>query len=162
MRNGSTKVALLQLCVSRHCLIFQFSCCDGIPKSLYDFLANKKFTFFGVGIRSHANKLLVDYNLNVARTDELGDLAAFKLTNTIPDYRESRFHGAGLKELARDVLMKELPENEYIPLSNWERDFLRDKQVQYASLDAFVSFKLAMDLMNRDCPTQRPGYFNDL
>ncbi|MCL7028071.1 hypothetical protein MKW94_017613 [Papaver nudicaule] len=150
MRNQikRNKVDVLQLCVGRRCLIFQFSCCDKIPKSLYDFLGNKKFIFVGAGIESHAYKLLADYNLKVARTEELGDLAAYKLTDNTTDYKF--LHGAELKDLAKAVLEKELPKKEYIEWSNWGRGFLRDEQVEYACLDAFVSFQLAMDLMNRD------------
>ncbi|MCL7028316.1 hypothetical protein MKW94_008407, partial [Papaver nudicaule] len=150
--DSRNKVAVLQLCASRQCLIFQFLCCDGIPKSLYDFLGNDKITFAGVGIARDAYMLLVDYNLKVARTAQLGSLAAYKLTNTIADYRESQFHRAGLKRLAREVLYKKLPKKKYLELSNWERDFLKDEQVEYLCLDAFVSFQLGMDLINRVSP----------
>ncbi|MCL7033283.1 hypothetical protein MKW94_003979 [Papaver nudicaule] len=155
MRNYQSKrnkVAVLQLCVGRHCLIFQFSCCDAIPESLHDFLGNEKFIFVGSGIQSDAYKLLVDYNLRVARTEELGSLAAYELTETEEDCAESPFHGAGLKELTREILKKELPKKRGTQWSDWQKNFLRDEQVEYACLDAFVSFRLGMRLLNRGNP----------
>ncbi|MCL7037188.1 hypothetical protein MKW94_005722 [Papaver nudicaule] len=155
MRNPSTqnRVAVLQLCVPGRCLIFQLSCCDGIPESLDVFLGNKKVMFVGVGIQSHAHKLLFDSNSEVVRFVELGSLAAYKLTDgSVRDCRDSHFHRAGLKKLAKDVLNQELPEKRYIQWSNWEREFLSDEQVVYACLDAFVSFKLGDDLMSRANP----------
>ncbi|MCL7028070.1 hypothetical protein MKW94_017612 [Papaver nudicaule] len=152
-RSTRNRVAVLQLCVGRRCLIFQFSCCDGIPKSLDVFLGNKKFIFVGVGTDSHARKLQVDSSLEVARTEELGSLAAYKLADTFKDSSESRkFHDAKLKQLAKDVLNRELPAKDYIEWSNWGRDFLSDEQVEHACLDAFVSYKLGVDLMKRANP----------
>ncbi|KAI3997600.1 hypothetical protein MKX01_011017 [Papaver californicum] len=111
LRENSTRnpVAVLQLCLLKRCLIFQISCCDYIPDSLPDFLGNEKFTFVGVGIDGDAHKLWVDHGLNVARTEELGSLAAYKLTKTVREYRESRLYKAGVRDLARDVLGQELP-----------------------------------------------------
>ncbi|KAI3935801.1 hypothetical protein MKX01_032985 [Papaver californicum] len=154
LRENSTRnpVAVLQLCLLKRCLIFQISCCDYIPNSLADFLSNEKFTFVGVGIDSDAHKLWVDHGLNVARTQELGSLAAYKLTKTVREYRESRLYKAGLRDLARDVLGQKLPKKRGIQLSHWDNDFLTDYQIEYACLDAFVSFKLAINLMARVNP----------
>ncbi|MCL7023462.1 hypothetical protein MKW94_021398 [Papaver nudicaule] len=146
------KVAVLQLCLARRCLIFQISCCDSIPKSLHEFLNNNEFIFAGVGIDSDAYKLWGDHRLNVSITEELGGLAAFKLSKTVGEYREGRLCKAGLKVLAKDVLNLELPKPEGILLSNWNIPFLSDYQVEYACLDALVSYKLAIDLMNRANP----------
>ncbi|KAI3945263.1 hypothetical protein MKX01_035024 [Papaver californicum] len=154
LRENSTRnpVAVLQLCLLKRCLIFQISCCDYIPDSLADFLGNEKFTFVGVGIDGDAHKLWVDHGLNVARTEELGSLAAYKLTKTVREYRESRLYKAGLRDLARDVLGQELPKKRGIQLSRWDNDFLTDYQIEYACLDAFVPFKLAINLMARVNP----------
>ncbi|RZC57916.1 hypothetical protein C5167_005223 [Papaver somniferum] len=103
------KVAVLQLCFSTRCLIFQISRCDEIPESLADFLSNDKFIFVGAGIDGDAHKLWVDYGLYVGKTEEVGTLAAYKLTKTFGDYRNSGLYNAGLKNLAKDVLGLELP-----------------------------------------------------
>ncbi|RZC68696.1 hypothetical protein C5167_031892 [Papaver somniferum] len=155
IRRGYTgtrnKVAVLQLCLDKRCLIFQFAHCDQVPKSLKDFLGNDKFIFVGSGVDADAYKLMVDHNLMVARTEEVGSLAAFKTG-------ESRLHRVGLKKLVREFLQQNLPMRRCL-LINWERDVLRDEQIEYACLDAFVSFKLGVDLMSR--ATQVRTYQNN-
>ncbi|KAI3957935.1 hypothetical protein MKW92_011632 [Papaver armeniacum] len=141
------KVAVLQLCLDERCLIFQFLGreLDQVPKSLKDFLGNDKFIFVGSGVDADAYKLMVDHGLMVAKTEELGSLAAYKLSNSYA------LHRAELKKLVKDVLQQDLPKKGYgYPLlSNWEYDFLSDEQIEYACLDAVVSYKLGVNLMSR-------------
>ncbi|KAI3926011.1 hypothetical protein MKW98_028147, partial [Papaver atlanticum] len=119
------KVAVLQLCV-------------GVIK----------FIFVGSGIDADAYKLMVDHKLMVARTEELGSLDAYKLPGN------NRLHRVGLKNLVTDVLQQDLPKRRFHQTSNWERDFLSDEQVEYACLDAVVSFKLGFYLISRDNPVR--------
>ncbi|RZC61810.1 hypothetical protein C5167_023558 [Papaver somniferum] len=147
------KVAVVQLCFSTRCLIFHISRCDEIPESLADFLSNEKFIFVGAGIDGDAHKLWVDYGLYVGRTEEVGTLAAFKLTKTFGDYRNSGLYNAGLKNLAKDVLRLEIPKPRQIQTSNWNVSFLTEQQIEYACLDALVSFKLFIDLRSLPTPT---------
>ncbi|KAI3909631.1 hypothetical protein MKW98_014048 [Papaver atlanticum] len=133
------KVAVLQLCFSTRCLIFQISRCDEIPESLADFLSNESFIFVGAGIDGDAHKLWVDYGLYVGRTEEVGTLAAYKLTKTFLDYRNSGLYNAGLKNLAKDVLGLELPKERKIQTSNWNVGFLNEQQIEYACLDALAT-----------------------
>ncbi|KAI3976417.1 hypothetical protein MKX01_008275 [Papaver californicum] len=137
--SARNKVAVLQLCLSKHCLIFQISCCDCIPESL---ASNEKFIFVGARIDGDAHKLWFDHGLTVGRTEEVGSLADYKLTKTIGEYRERA-----------DFIKLELPKQRDIQLSNWGvTGFLSEKQIEYACLDAFVSFKLAIDLISRVNP----------
>ncbi|KAI3943853.1 hypothetical protein MKW92_046693 [Papaver armeniacum] len=147
------KVAVLQLCLSTRCLIFQISRCDEIPESLAGFLSNENHIFVGAGIDGDAHKLWVDYGLYLGTTEEVGTLAAYKLTKTIGDYRDCRFYNAGLKNLAKDVLKQEFPKERKIQTSNWNVSFLTVEQIEYACLDALFSFKLAIHL--RSAPTPR-------
>ncbi|KAI3862366.1 hypothetical protein MKX03_014384 [Papaver bracteatum] len=140
------KVAVLQLCWDKCCLIFQFKWCPQVPKSLKDFLGNDKFIFVGSGIDAEAYKLMVDHGLMVARTEELGSLAAYKL----PD--SNWLHRAGLWNLVKEVLQQDLPKSRFHQTSDWEHEFLSDGQVEYACLDAVVSFKLGFYLMSRANP----------
>ncbi|RZC62213.1 hypothetical protein C5167_023971 [Papaver somniferum] len=142
------KVAVLQLCLDDRCLIFQFAWRDQVPKSLKDFLGDDKFIFVGSGIDAEAYKLMVDHDLMVARTEELGSLAAYKL----PDSKW--LHRAGLQSLVKEVLQQELPKTRFVQSSNWERGLLSDDQIEYACLDALVSFKLGVDLMSRANPSR--------
>ncbi|MCL7037681.1 hypothetical protein MKW94_007445 [Papaver nudicaule] len=153
-RDSSTRniVSVLQLCFSTRCLIFQIGCCDEIPQSLVDFLGNNKFIFVGAGVDGDAHKLLADHEVLVARTEELGSLAAFKLTKTWKEYRECKYYQSGLKALAKEVLNWELPKDRRTQMSDWGGAYLTEYQIEYACLDAFVSFKLAIDLMARVSP----------
>ncbi|KAI3980395.1 hypothetical protein MKX01_003934 [Papaver californicum] len=122
------KVVVLQLCVSDRCLIFQF-----------DFLGNGKYIFVGIGIDADAHKFMVDHDLKVAKIKELKTI-------------RTRCTIDSQKYLARDVLQQILPKRRYVQLSKWECGLLSDEQVEYACLDAVVSFKLGVELMSRANP----------
>ncbi|KAI3943852.1 hypothetical protein MKW92_046692 [Papaver armeniacum] len=128
-------------------------CLHVIPESLAGFLSNENHIFVGAGIDGDAHKLWVDYGLYLGTTEEVGTLAAYKLTKTIGDYRDCRFYNAGLKNLAKDVLKQEFPKERKIQTSNWNVSFLTVEQIEYACLDALFSFKLAIHL--RSAPTPR-------
>ncbi|XP_026378279.1 Werner Syndrome-like exonuclease [Papaver somniferum] len=103
-----------------------------------------KFIFVGVGVgvgvAEDGDKLFEDYGLSVARTIDLRTLAAEKL-----DFEE--LEGTGLKGLAFTVLRRDLPKPKNVTLSRWDASLLTYRQIQYACLDAFVSFKLGIVLM---------------
>ncbi|XP_059668278.1 3'-5' exonuclease-like [Cornus florida] len=128
-------VATLQLCVGRRCLIYQLLYAGGIPQSLIDFLGNPNYTFVGVGIDSDVEKLTGDHGLVVATTVDLRGLAA-------AEYGLRELRNSGLKELARRVLGKELEKPRRITMSRWDNEWLTADQVQYACLDAFLSFEI--------------------
>ncbi|GAY43815.1 hypothetical protein CUMW_077470 [Citrus unshiu] len=102
--NGHQKVAVLQLCVGRRCLVFQLCHNYGIPSALVEFLGDKRITFVGKEVAADATKLLQDYGLLVANPRE-------------------------------------------ITMSEWDREVLSEKQIQYAAIDGFVSCKLGVVLM---------------
>ncbi|XP_026384189.1 Werner syndrome ATP-dependent helicase homolog [Papaver somniferum] len=140
------KVAVLQLCVDNHCLIYQFSCCDKkTPESLKKFLADEELIFVGAGIEADAYKLMVDYGLKVARTEDLASFVAFKTG-------DSRLYKYGLKKLVKDVLKQDLPKSRFVQTSDWELSLLSNKQIEYACLDAVASFKLGVQLMSLGNP----------
>lgn len=132
-------VALLQLCVGEECLIFQLQYAEGIPKCVIDFLKSDDFIFVGVGIDNDALKLLEDYDLEVKNTIDLRKLASWELG------RHELRH-AGLTGLAREVLGLEYDKPKKITLSEWDKPYLSKSQVQYASIDAFLSFSIGWSL----------------
>ncbi|KAL6997809.1 exodeoxyribonuclease I [Sarracenia purpurea var. burkii] len=135
IRNQENPIATLQLCVGRRCLIFQLIYAPFIPRSLFEFLGNPTYTFVGVGIGSDVEKLAQDYGLSVATTVDLRSLAA-------REYGMSALQNAGLKELARQVLGKEIEKPRRITMSRWDTEWLYADQVQYACIDAFLSFEI--------------------
>ncbi|THG01362.1 hypothetical protein TEA_015171 [Camellia sinensis var. sinensis] len=126
--------ATLQLCVGHRCLVFQLIYSPQIPQSLFDFLNNRIYTFVGVGIHSDVEKLAEDYGLSVATTVDLLSLAA--------DCGMIELRNAGLKNLAREVLGKEIEQPRRITMSRWDNEWLYPEQVQYASLMLFFLLRL--------------------
>ncbi|XP_077242198.1 3'-5' exonuclease-like [Tasmannia lanceolata] len=139
-RNIQNPVAVLQLCVGDRCLIFQIMYATFIPHALEDFLSDPDFNFVGVGINDDADKLMNCYRLRVDYTTDLRYLAADETGR-----RELR--GAGLKTLARDVLGFEVEKPEWIRRSSWDNRTLSYDQIQYACMDAFLSFEIGKSLI---------------
>ncbi|KAK7373845.1 hypothetical protein VNO80_07265 [Phaseolus coccineus] len=138
-RNMQNPVATLQLCLGQHCLVFQILHSPSIPPSLVSFLADTNFTFVGVGIEEDAEKLLEDYNLHVVNVRDLRSLAAEKLGD-----RELK--QAGIKALGLRVLGLEVEKPKRITKSRWDNPWLTPVQVQYATVDAFLSYEIGRSL----------------
>ncbi|KAF5766786.1 putative DNA helicase [Helianthus annuus] len=140
-RNIQNPVATLQLCVGRRCLIFQLLHAPSIPQSLVNFLRNPNYTFTGVGIESDVEKLVDDYNLGVERMEDLRTLAA-------EAYGEWELKNGGIKSLAERVLGKEVNKPKWVTMSKWDQQWLKPAQVQYACVDAFLSFEIGKVLIS--------------
>ncbi|KAH7521567.1 hypothetical protein FEM48_Zijuj07G0047100 [Ziziphus jujuba var. spinosa] len=132
-------VAIIQISVGHRCLIFQLLHASSIPKSLSEFLANPEFTFVGVGVKEDADKLLQDWRLRVGNTVDLAHAAAEK-------YGVSDYKRKGLKKLAMELIGKCMQKPIHVTLSEWDAKKLSHEQVEYASIDAYVSFELGMSL----------------
>ncbi|KAF8032375.1 hypothetical protein BT93_D1326 [Corymbia citriodora subsp. variegata] len=144
-------VATLQLCVGRSCLVFQILHTEYIPASLHAFLANPNYTFVGVGIKDDATKLSDDYGLIVSRMVDLRGLAVGRWQNPSFGYM-------GLKKLVKVILRKDLDKPKEITLSQWDDKTLTDRQVEYACLDAFVTFELGMAMQAWSVGRARVGW----
>ncbi|WVY92236.1 hypothetical protein V8G54_037750 [Vigna mungo] len=138
-RNMQNPVATLQLCLGQHCLVFQILHSPSIPPSLVSFLADSSVTFFGVGIEEDAEKLLEDYNLHVVNIRDLRSFAAEKL-------RDRELNRAGIKSLGLRVLGLEFEKPKRISRSRWDNPWLTPQQVQYATVDAFLSYEIGRRL----------------
>ncbi|XP_058077611.1 3'-5' exonuclease-like [Magnolia sinica] len=131
--------ATLQLCVGCRCLIFQLIHAYSIPQELRDFFQEFQFTFVGVGIR-HDMFLLSTHGLRASNFRELRYLAADRLG--IRD-----LHHASMERLASEVLDIDGVEKPVeIGKSDWDNSTLSKKQVRYACIDAYVSFKIGREL----------------
>ncbi|KAG5037731.1 hypothetical protein JHK82_018543 [Glycine max] len=134
-RNMQNPVATLQLCVAERCLVFQILHSPSIPPSLVSFLADPNITFVGVGIQEDVEKLLEDYNLNVANVRDLRSFAAERLGDL-------ELKRAGLKSLGLRVLGLEVAKPKRVTRSRWDNPWLTAQQVQYAAVDAFLSYEI--------------------
>ncbi|XP_016486905.1 3'-5' exonuclease-like [Nicotiana tabacum] len=144
---NNPKIALLQLCVGRRCLLFQLLHADCIPNSLRAFLANPNFTFVGVGIQGDVYKLFEDHGLFVANSVDLYQLALV-VRKFEPEYGIMGLKRMGLKRMAYEVLGKVMEKPLKITLSQWEAEELLYEQVEYACIDAFVTFEIGMNLFS--------------
>lgn len=57
-------------------------------------------------------------------------------------YKMKDLKNAGLKTLARTVLGKEMEKPKWVTRSSWDNRWLTPDQVQYACIDAYVSFEI--------------------
>ncbi|XP_051131562.1 3'-5' exonuclease-like [Andrographis paniculata] len=135
-------VAIIQLCVGSSCLIFQILHSDSIPVSLLQFLADPSYIFCGVGIEGDVEKLYSNHGLFVGCYEDLNNL------NKMATWGENRrvYRYMGLKKMAMAVLGKEMKKPLEVTLSNWDAENLDPDQVEYAAIDAFVSFQIAVRL----------------
>ncbi|GLT91154.1 hypothetical protein SLE2022_090560 [Rubroshorea leprosula] len=133
--NSNNPAATLQLCARETCLIVQLLYVTEIPVSLFDFMADPCYTFVGVGVGGDGKKLQKDYGLGVRNVVDLRTLGAMR-------WGRKDFERMGLKALAWEVLKWGMEKPMNVTLSPWDNDSLTYAQIQYACIDAFVSFEL--------------------
>lgn len=131
------RVALLQLCVGRHCLIFQLLHADYIPEALEEFLDDPDFRFVDVGVQDDADRLSQDHDVDVANTEDLRQLAA------------DGFHMPALRQ---SVMGANLQKPHRVRMGPWDASWLSQEQIEYACIDAFVSFEIGRKLLTGDYP----------
>ncbi|XP_019164342.1 PREDICTED: Werner Syndrome-like exonuclease [Ipomoea nil] len=131
--------ATLQLCVGKSCLIFQLLHKDYTPQSLLAFLANPRFIFVGVGVRDDAEKLLRDHGLVVENVADLRWVA-------VGVSGSEHFMRMGLKRMSLEVLGWVMEKPLEVTLSDWDSKTLTFPQIEYGSIDAFVSLEIGINL----------------
>ena len=57
---------------------------------------------------------------------------------------------AGLKDVARAVMGASLEKPEKVRMGPWDADSLSGEQIEYACIDAFVSFEVGRKLLTGD------------
>ncbi|XP_062179941.1 3'-5' exonuclease-like [Phragmites australis] len=138
------RMAVLQLCIGRRCLVFQIVHANYVPDALRDFLACPDHRFVGVGVDGDVKRLSEDYGLEIANAVDLRYIAANVLSR--PKLRE-----AGLKTLAREVMGALIDKPKRVTMSKWDAWTLSPEQVQYACIDAFVSYEVGRLLLSGQC-----------
>ncbi|CAN1243361.1 Exonuclease 3'-5' domain-containing protein 2 [Linum perenne] len=133
----SSAASTLQLCIGSRCLLFQLRHAGSIPRFLERFLADPDITFVGVWNHSDAGRLR-NYNLQVCKLLDLRIIAAKSrgLVNNL-----------SMESLAEEVLgYGGVHKPSSVGMSNWDAYWLSVEQVQYACVDAVVSFLLGVRL----------------
>ncbi|XVF66087.1 hypothetical protein PTKIN_Ptkin10aG0006000 [Pterospermum kingtungense] len=131
--------ATLQLCIGRQCLIFQLLHATQVPLSLRRFLADHRNTF--VGNWNHCDESMLlrsKHRLSVARLVDARMVAA---------ERNGLSRQLSMEKLAEIFLgADEVKKPKRIGLSAWDAYWLSEEQIQYACVDAHVSFELGRAL----------------
>nr|XP_043623469.1 Werner Syndrome-like exonuclease [Erigeron canadensis] len=115
IKGQQNPVAILQIFVSRRCLIYQFRKNVRVPKVLKKLLKNPDYTFVGVGIEHDKQKLFRDHGLEVGKVMDLREKAAYELTDV-------ELKKAGMKKLGEVILGKEVDHGKVlgVRMSDWE------------------------------------------
>uniref|UniRef100_A0A0E0JLZ8 3'-5' exonuclease domain-containing protein n=1 Tax=Oryza punctata TaxID=4537 RepID=A0A0E0JLZ8_ORYPU len=136
------KLAVLQLCVGRRCLVFQiYQAGNVVPRELAEFLADPGVRFVGVGVDGDVQRLAEECNLRVACTVDLRGAAAAVLGRP-------ELASAGLKSLALTVMGVRMEKAKGITMSKWGEPTLTWEQVNYACIDAYVSCEIGRRLLS--------------
>ncbi|CAN1155570.1 3'-5' exonuclease [Linum perenne] len=130
----------LQLCIGSRCLIFQLRHAHDVPTILERFLADPDITF--VGVCNHRDAQMLrdseDFDLEVSTLLDLRNIAAESIGLS---------KNLSMEDLAEDVLgYRGVHKPTSVGMSNWDVKWLSEEQVQYASVDAVVSFLLGIEL----------------
>lgn len=131
---------LVQICGESECLIIQMLFLDVIPWALVDFLKDPNIVLPGVGVKGDAKKLQKDWGLECNGALDLTSLAVKAL-------RQPELKHVGLKALAKIVIGYEMAKSKRVTMSNWAKPVLDNLQVEYATLDAWVSYAIHQRLV---------------
>ncbi|KAE8714240.1 Mevalonate/galactokinase family protein isoform 1 [Hibiscus syriacus] len=135
----SPPAATLQLCIGRQCLIFQLLYANAVPLSLRRFLVDPRNTFVGVWNLFDAAKLYwSNHRIWTSRLVDAHDFAA---------KRRGLRRELSMEKLAQIILgTGGVKKPKTIGCSAWDTYRLSVEQVQYACVDAYVSFELGKAL----------------
>lgn len=125
------EVAVLQLCMGRHCLVYQLSHSENTPQSLTYFLSDENVTFVAKEVREDVTRL-ARQGLHVSCAMDVGHMAAKK-------YKDKSYKSKGLKTLTMEFLNKEMEKDKKIT-SRWGNERLSRLQVEYM-LASMLSFR---------------------
>ncbi|CAH9087548.1 unnamed protein product [Cuscuta europaea] len=139
--NFSNKTATLQLCVEEKCLIFQLLHADEIPDALKRFMSDSTFAFVGVEVTNDVGKLREEYGLACGKSVDIVELARTKFPGKFNQ------QGVGLTSLAKEICGVDVTKPEDVRRSDWAAAELSSAQVQYASIDAYASFRVGQSLL---------------
>ncbi|XP_051202430.1 3'-5' exonuclease-like [Lolium perenne] len=149
-RKGNQRTAVLQLSVAQHTLVFHIVHADEVTQLLNDFLADKNIRFCGAAIHN-AVDMLQTYGISITSTINLQQI----LQNPVPRKQTpslydlaNHYIGTGLEQKKKFNYKKNKPPKtakeleEEALIFGWGDFPLSHKQLQYAALDARLSFEL--------------------
>ncbi|KAI4336242.1 hypothetical protein L6164_014791 [Bauhinia variegata] len=135
------RAAILQLCVENMCLILQLFHMDHFPVSLRSFLADSNFTFVGLQVGLDISKLKKEYGLECRN--------GLDLLHLTKEQWPGRFTSPGLKYLAKELVGLDIKKPKDVSISKWHERNLTRAQIEYASIDAYVSYRIGHKLLKQ-------------
>ncbi|KAG6675251.1 hypothetical protein I3842_15G092800 [Carya illinoinensis] len=128
--------AILQPCVGTRCLVFQLQQANFVIRTLRRFLSNPNNTFVGFFKYKKRRMLLnSEHKLSVRNFVDIRDLSGTSLGERNMSMEQLANYLFGFEGVKKSAL---------IDLTNWDDVSLTEEQVQYASVDAFLSFRIGM------------------
>ncbi|XP_043694388.1 uncharacterized protein LOC122645107 [Telopea speciosissima] len=135
------RVSVLKLACGAFCLIIRLLKLGTIPNFLFNFLRLPDISFAGVGIKENVALLEKDYGLQCRNIVDLPTLAAAVLD-------DRRLVGYGLVDLAYHVIpLQAIKKPPCVFLSDWSGDNLSTEEIEFATIDAHVSYKIGNKLL---------------
>eukprot|EP00884_Botryococcus_braunii_P006263 jgi/Botrbrau1/15638/Bobra.4_1s0023.1 len=149
---GYSKVALMQLATSYHCVLIRM--CRLRKKSLpglAQFLRDPSLVFVGYSWDG-ADEDKLQRTMGLGRRDFAKFIDVREVSQTLG------YHGYGLATLAERIFGTPFPKSRKVTMSNWEAPQLSWSQVTYAALDALVCGHLLRSLRRwHSSPCVCPG-----
>ncbi|KAJ1689809.1 hypothetical protein LUZ63_013964 [Rhynchospora breviuscula] len=131
---SNRRPATIQICIGRRVLIFQIRQSRDIPPALSRLFSDSRITFVGYNIRSDCRLLKSYHDLVVSSRAELRSV--------------SGMGNASMERMVETFLgFSGVIKPSWIGNSDWDALMLSVDQVQYAALDAYLSFELGLKLV---------------
>jgi len=128
------EVALMQLSTDTSCFLFRINLI-GIPQALSDLLANSSVKKIGLSIKDDFHAL--------NRIATIQQVNFIDLQNYVKNFQ---IEENSLTKIYAILFEKRISKSQR--LSNWEADFLTERQKKYAALDAWATREIYMKLEN--------------
>ncbi|KAJ3685144.1 hypothetical protein LUZ61_014308 [Rhynchospora tenuis] len=138
---SSRRPATIQICIGRRVLFFQILQSRYIPPALSRLLSDSRITFVGYNIRYDCHLLKLYHDLVVSSTVDLRSV--------------SGMGNASMERMVETFLgFPGVVKPSWIGNSDWDKSRLSVDQIQYAALDAYLSFELGLKTGGRACSTK--------
>ena len=152
---GGFTMALLQLCVGTHVIVFQVlsAAAGNLPEVLKSFLSEEDHIFAGAHIENDVKRLLDDFGVTISNPTDHQIVVPeatprFKhLGRPHPIYGVCR---SSLETIASEVLCLPHLWKPDAGHSRWHVRYLDYLQAKYAVVDAYLSYEVANQLVIRD------------
>jgi hypothetical protein len=136
---SSDSAATLQICIGNLCLVFQLHHAPRVPLYLRRFLSDSDHTFVGVWNYNDQDMLRRSkHRLRVPRLVDIRDVV---------EEKKGWSRQLSMETLSEDLLgFKDVTKPAWVRRSDWEAYWLEEEQVQYAAVDAYLSFRMGKAL----------------